>query len=120
MLILVYLFSPRFLSICSRDAPIKVRFHGFDIGHIAREVDVYIEKKVFGVGREHGFSAMDILLFRGLIRHVMPVDEGDDDVSLPINLYLIACFGYVWVQFSQLYVTFAAETRSLGWYFHGV
>jgi hypothetical protein len=53
---------------------------------------------------------MDILLFRGLIRQIMPVDEADENVSFPINLCLIACFSYVWVQLSQLYVIFAAET----------
>lgn len=113
MLILVFFFFFSvfvFVSICCRDYPIKVRFHSFDIGHNVREVDVYIEKKVFGVGREHGFSAMDILLFRGLIRQIMPVDEADENVSFPINLCLIACFSYVWVQLSQLYVIFAAET----------
>lgn len=117
MLILVffffffYIFSVFvFVSICCRDSPIKVRFHAFDIGHNVREVDVYIEKKVFGVGREHGFSAMDILLFRGLIRRIMPVDEADGNVSFPINLFLIACFGYVSVQLIQLFVMFAAET----------
>lgn len=57
------------------ESAVTVRFHRYDVGQESREVDLFLDRKVFGVGSEHGFNVLDMLLFRGLVRDVIPAIE---------------------------------------------
>lgn len=58
------------LIFLNSEAAVNVRFQTYDVGQETREVDLFVEKKVFGVGNVEGFNALEILMFRGFLRDV--------------------------------------------------
>lgn len=55
------------LIFLNSEAAVNVRFQTYDVGQETREVDLFVEKKVFGVGNVEGFNALEILMFRGFL-----------------------------------------------------